>query len=146
MSILLAVASLALVVFGICVLASTRAVLLHNKEPSGDVVDWSNIREGISQQTSRIDALETDLERQKLALSEGIERVARSENRIQKTVTSARRLVRDAGLEHAAIDAEHAELQPPDADGGQPLPTMPAQMAATRTLRVPGGQLEIGAA
>jgi len=50
----------------------------------------------------------------RLAVSDGIERVARAEKRIQKTVTSARRAIRDAGLEHAGIEAEHDELQPRD--------------------------------
>jgi len=78
------------------------------------------------------------------AVADGIERVARSENRIQKTVTSARRLVREAGLEHAGIEAEHAQLQPPDDPGVEPLPALPEEMEEARTVRIPGGRLQIG--
>lgn len=81
-----------------------------------------------------------------IAVSEGIARVDRHEKRISKTVTSARRLVREAGLEHAGIEAEHAELQSADAEGSEPLPPMPALVEETRTIRIPGGSLEIGAA
>jgi len=88
--------------------------------------------------------LTTRLDKLTFAVSDGIERVARAENRIAKTVTSARRLVREAGLEHAGIEAEHDQLQPRDADPVQPLPAMPEEVAATRTIRIPGGSLMIG--
>jgi len=57
--------------------------------------------------TGRIDALT-------LAVAEGIKGYKRAENRVQKTVTSARRLVRESGLEHAGIEAEYDELQSRD--------------------------------
>jgi len=94
----------------------------------------------------RLDDHDGELAKLRLAVSDGIERVARAENRIQKTVTSARRAVREAGLEHAGIDAEFEELRPPDAEGIEPLPAMPTQVDASRTVRIPGGILEIGAA
>ena len=94
----------------------------------------------------QLDELKAEQGRLTIAISEGIARVDRHEKRIQKTVTSARRLVRDAGLEHAGIEAEHSELQPPDADGNDPLPALPEQVEATRIIRFPGGSLEIGAA
>lgn len=90
--------------------------------------------------------IEAELERLKIAISEGIARVDRHEKRVQKTVTSARRLVRDNGLEHAGIEAEHAELQSTDAEGIEALPALPEAVEAARTLRFPGGSLEIGAA
>jgi len=134
-------------VFGILALGAAnvwalRGVLSHRIEPT--------LTAAHSQRTRDLDELGTriqaDLDRLTLAVSEGIARTDRSEKRIQKTVTSARRLVRENGLEHAGIEAEFAELQPPDAEGSEPLPALPEEMAVTRTIRIPGGHLEIGAA
>jgi len=90
--------------------------------------------------------LERRLDDFEIAVSEGIARVTRHEKRIQKTVTSARRLVREAGLEHAGIEAEYAELRDGDGEGIEPLPAMPEEVEAVRVVRFPGGSLEIGAA
>lgn len=87
--------------------------------------------------------IRADMDRLKLAVSEGIARVDRSEKRIQKTVTSARRMVRDSGLEHAGIEAEFAELESPDAEADESLPPVQEQMGATRVVRFPGGQREV---
>jgi len=108
------------------------------------VTDWSNIREGISLQTARIDANERAIADLLLAVDEGIKRVDRAENRVQKTVTSARRLIREAGLEHAGIEAEFAELHPSDGEGIEPLPPMPELVEDARTIRIPGGNLTLG--
>lgn len=81
-----------------------------------------------------------------LAVAEGIERVTRAEKRIQKQVTGARRLVREAGLEHPGIEAEFAELESRDAEAGQELPPVPTPLEERRAVRIPGGHLEIGAA
>jgi len=63
-----------------------------------------------------------------LAVGEGIARVERHEKRIQKTVSSARRLVADSGLEpHAALEAEAAEIR---ADHDDPRP--PEEVPAVR--------------
>ena len=88
--------------------------------------------------------LEARVDKLTFAVSDGIERVSRAENRIQKTVTSARRLVREAGLEHAGIEAESEELQPPDGEGVEPLPPVPAEVGEARTIQIPGGTLSIG--
>jgi len=80
------------------------------------------------------------------AVADGIERVARSENRIQKTVTSARRLVKESGLEHAGIEAEAEQLRDTDDEGIQPLPAVPEEVEQARAIRIPGGYLTIGAA
>jgi len=81
-----------------------------------------------------------------LAVSDGIERVHRAETRVAKTVTNARRLVRNAGLEHEGLEAEHEEIRARDENGIEPLPTLPEEVAQTRTIRIPGGSLTIGAA
>jgi len=142
MSILLAVAALALVAFGIFTLLSTRAVLSYMTErsptPSERVPStWTH---------DHISKLERDVENLTVAVSEGIAGYKRHENRIQKTVTSARRIVRDAGLEHAGIEAEFAELQPPDGEGIEPLPPVLEEVDKGRTVRIPGGHLTIGVA
>lgn len=78
-----------------------------------------------------------------LAVSDGIARTDRAEKRIQKTVTSARRLVREAGLEHAGIEAEYAELLPPDDERVEALPPMPEGVVNGRSIRFPGGSLTL---
>lgn len=90
--------------------------------------------------------IEQEIKSLTLAVAEGIERVSRAENRIQKTVTSARRQVREAGIEHAGIEAEFAELQPPDEEEVEPLQPLFQGMDGGRTVRIPGGTLEIGEA
>jgi len=119
-----------------------RIVLSHKNEqpiPAAEPESPKHFAEDIGDLNARMDRLTN-------AVADGIERVSRSENRIQKTVTSARRLVREAGLEHAGVEAEFEELQPPDAEGIQPLPPMPPEVEETRVVRFPGGELEIGAA
>jgi len=96
--------------------------------------------------TSRLRDLELEMERLQEAVAHGITQVSRNENRIQKTVTSARRLVREAGLEHAGVEAEYEELQSRDGEAVEALPAMPEEVGQTRTIRVPGGHLTIGAA
>jgi len=80
-----------------------------------------------------------------VAVSEGIAGYRRHEKRIQKTVSSARRLVREAGLEHAGIEAEYSELRPRDAEAIEPLSAVPEEVEPARTVRIPGGHLQIGA-
>jgi len=67
------------------------------------------------QNSTRIDQL-------RLAVSDGIERVDRAEKRVQKTVSGARRLLKENGLEHAGLEAEAEELRSRD---GEPEPELP---------------------
>jgi len=67
----------------------------------------------------------------KLAIDEGIRRVDRAEKRVQKTVTSARRLVRESGLEHAGIEAEFEELHGGNGEGVEPLPAVQPDVGGT---------------
>jgi len=145
MSTLLAVAILALTASGLTVyvvrvVVSSR-IDQHQLSPERSMTSYE-----FAELKTRVDKNWAEIQRMVLAVSEGIARVDRAENRIQKTVTSARRLVRDAGLEHAGIEAEYAELQPSDDEGVVSLSAMPEEMASTRTVRVPGGSLEVGAA
>jgi len=141
MTTLLAVASLALVVFGICTLIVTRAVLIgptHRPQPLAN--------QEMLRMYDAIDKLESRVDKLTLAVSDGIERVHRAETRVAKTVTNARRLVRNAGLEHEGLEAEHEEIRARDDEGVEELPPMPTPVEETRTIRIPGGRLEIGAA
>jgi len=74
---------------------------------------------------SRIDkhgALFYDLKKEMgsmtIAISEGIERVARAEQRVAETVRRAKRRADQAGYVDPGIEAEVAELQRLDDDGG----------------------------
>ncbi len=60
-----------------------------------------------------------------VAVSDGIAHVKRHETRVAKQVTAARRLLRDSGLEHPGLEAEHEEIRERDGDSGEPE-TMPA--------------------
>jgi len=89
----------------------------------------------------RIDENSEEVDRLKLAVSDGIERVHRAETRIAKTVQSARRLVRENGLEHPGIEAEADELRERD-DTGSPEPELqlmpPRVDTPARPTGIPG--------
>ena len=70
----------------------------------------------------RIAALETQVHDLVLALSEGIQRVHRSENRVRAVVASARKELAEHGFEHAGVEAEAGELREVDGDPGDPGP------------------------
>jgi len=84
--------------------------------------------------------VEAELERMKLAIAEGIERVDRAEKRIRKSVTGARKLVRENGLEHSGLEAEYDELRLDDGEPSQAveLPPLPASVEPGRRIRFPG--------
>jgi len=141
-SVILSIAGLVLA--GALAVASWRVVgvLSHKIDrppPAAEPIDEAKLNRVLVDINDRVDRLTE-------AVAEGITKVTRNENRIQKTVTSARRLVREAGLEHAGVEAEYEELQPTHDEGGEPLPPMPEEVEAPRAVRIPGGHLEIGAA
>jgi len=86
------------------------------------------------------DANRIAIESLTLAVSDGIARVDRAENRISKTVTSARRLVREAGLEHAGIEAEYTELHDGDEPPSEPVevPKVQEDLGLHRPSGIPG--------
>jgi len=142
MEILLAVGALGLVSVAGSIVYAAKVVVGHTIDPPATAkrpVDAFDAE-------AAVDVINVQLENLQLAVSEGIAHTKRHEKRVQKTVTSARRLIREAGLEHAGIEAEHDELQPPDAEGIEPLPAVPTQVEGDRTVRIPGGELTIGAA
>jgi len=113
---LLAVGVIALLMLSFSVHSVGRAFLRWIDKPP-PVSDNSWTDQDVADLSHRLDDFERDLGDQKLALSEGIQRVDRAEKRVQKTVTSARRLVRDSGLEHAGIEAEYEEIHEGDDSG-----------------------------
>ena len=75
-----------------------------------------------------------------LAVSDGIQRSDRAEKRVQKTISAARRLVRENGLEHAGLDAEHEELLERD-DGpsdAREVPPVFQEVAPLPPTGIPG--------
>jgi len=93
--------------------------------PTGPLDDPSETAEllqalaaGVAENSTRIDEL-------LIAVDEGIKGVARAENRVQKTVSRARRLLRESGLEHAGLEAEALELREADEERS-PEPELPA--------------------
>lgn len=96
----------------------------------------------------RIEALQTKINELTLAVSDGIQRAHRSENRVRAIVTGARRELAEHGLEHAGVEAEAGELREIDGNPGddEPLPAVPDDMGngAETPSAIPGvtvGQL-----
>jgi len=143
MLILQVVGALALVALAVSAAWAARALSYRN-DPAPLVAERLVTMEEIHRLDTAVAFNDEAIAKLTLAVSDGIERVSRAENRISKTVTSARRLVRENGLEHAGIEAEFEELQSRDAEAIEPLPAMPEQVGETRTVRVPGGTIEVG--
>lgn len=140
MTALLAVAILALIVFTVSMVYAVRAAVSYMNDSSmttqrPDSIVWCEAFEART-----LD----EFKRLKAAIAEGIERVERAEKRVQKTVASARRLVKANGLEHPGLEAEADELRERDGEGIEPLPAVPKEVEAVRTIRIPGGQLTLG--
>jgi len=74
-----------------------------------------------------------------LAVDAGITHVERVEKRVAATIRRARKEFTDAGFEHAGLDAEAAELQLVDGDGGEEdsVPPMPTDVEGTPSS-IPG--------
>jgi len=120
-----------------------RAVLARNEAPTpvreptgtGQAIEW--LTKAQKEQGRRMDDLE-------LAVAEGIRGVTRERNRINKTVGSARRLLRENGLEHPALESEYEDLQPVDAEPreAEQLQLVPQDVASTGPSGIPGVTLQ----
>jgi len=79
----------------------------------------------------RIAVLENKLTDLTMALSDGIQRVQRSENRVRAIVQGAKRDLAEAGFEHAGVEAEAAELRRVDGSDSEAeqVPTVPQDVA-----------------
>jgi len=88
----------------------------------------------------RIEAMEMKLRDLTTALSDGVQRVQRSENRVRHIVAGARKELRDAGFEHAGVEAESGELR--EIDGSErptdELPEVPTGVAEAQHSVIPG--------
>jgi len=131
MNFLLAAGVIALVALSITFGRAARALLriIAKLEPVQDP-------EGLEALWGSLEAFEkrtlNAIAELRLAVSDGIARVDRADKRIQKTVTSARRQLREAGIEHAGIEAEFAELPASDEGGGEDQGVLPLQAPVER--------------
>jgi len=139
MLVLQAAAIVALVALTVSVVGATRAFSRRSEpvavpDDHSDIVERLIALEGLGEENNqRFNALTT-------AVSEGIAGFKRHEKRVQRTVTSARRLIRENGLEHAALEGEFEELRDGDgAPGEEPeLPSMPTLVAESYDTGHPG--------
>jgi len=145
MSTLLAVVILALATLSGLTVYVVRVVVSYRIDHRLTVPDPSDHSRSLDRHEAEIITLRNGLADLVLAVDDGIRRVDRAESRIQKTVTSARRLVKESGLEHAGIEAEASELRDRDDERVEPLPAVPTPVESPRAVRIPGGTLQIGA-
>jgi len=139
MEILLAVAIATLAALTSSVVWAVR-VFSQQIDLVGPPRDSTETLEHIAQAARERDELERRIDQLTQAVAEGIERVDRAEKRIRKSVTSARKLVRENGLEHPAIEAEYEELRERDAEpieGGE-LQLVPEPVEEDRKTGIPG--------
>jgi len=73
----------------------------------------------------RITTIQLKIDELTAALSEGILRVQRSENRVRAIVTGARKELAEHGFEHPGIEAEASELQQHDDPDSKAEPVQP---------------------
>jgi len=139
MEILLAVAIMALLALSGSILWVGRAFSSNIAVPEPPE-DHSGIVERVVHLEGIAEGLDLRFEALTLAVSDGIARSDRAEKRVQRTVTSARRQIREAGLEHAGIEAEHDELRDSDADPIQDAQVLEvsASVAPRRNTGIPG--------
>jgi len=114
MTILLAVIVTALLALTTSVVWAGRVFLRSSESRSYEQLPAPTSTESV-ESTAVADELRQKIADLTIAVSEGIKSNERHEKRVQRTVASARRLVGAAGLEHAALDAEVAELREGDA-------------------------------
>jgi len=91
-----------------------------------------------------IQSLEARIEELTLAVASGILHVNRAEKRVAKSVTGARKLLRDNGLEHAGLEAEVAELRDTDEPRGEEetVQPVPPDVDRNRKTGIPGVSFE----
>jgi len=138
-------------IIGVAVLATLiyalqrlERVVLRSIAPSAPVADPQITPAMLVEISKEVDRNREAIGRLTLAVEHGIERVDPAEKRVQKTVTSARRLLRENGLEHAGLDAEASELRERDGEASEEpeLQLVPAQVAPRRHTGIPGLSLE----
>ena len=89
--------------------------------PSADDLrpDLGPIEDQLAQHQDLLDGFEVRVKDLMIAISEGIERTSRAENRVKATITRARKELANSGLVDPSLEAEVAELRLVDGDGSQ---------------------------
>jgi len=139
MEILLAVAIMALLALSGSILWVGR-VFSSNIAVREPVDDRSDIVKRLFLLEAEADVYDVRFESLTLAVSDGIARSDRAEKRVQRTVTTARRQIREAGLENAGIEAEFDQLRDSDADPIEEAQVLEVSesVAPNRNTGIPG--------
>lgn len=115
-------------------------VFSHRTETLEPVEDPEKPVPGLEEIIRKLALHDQEFAALKLAVSDGILRVDRADKRIQKSVTGARRLLRENGLEHPALEAEFEELGGEDGTGSEEpeLQLMPSDVEPNQKTGIPG--------
>jgi len=108
---------------------SAEAILEHIRSAEPPIVNVQ-VPENVgipASEDQRIAVIETQIHDLVIAVSEGIQRVHRSENRVRAVVASARKELAEQGFDHAGIEAEARELREVDGDSrdDESVPAVP---------------------
>jgi len=132
---------------GVAATASLAALLvplfrnIPEIRPIADPIETPpDVLDGISELRIWCERHDSDLEALTLAVSEGIAGYKRHEQRVAKTVASARRLVAGSGLEHAGLEAESAEIRDAHEDPKpeSPVLSVPTEVVSRGRTGIPG--------
>jgi len=115
-------------------------VIAHIPETLEPAEDRPAPTSGLEDIVHKLAMHDQELARLTLAISDGIQRVDRAEKRVQKSVTGARKLLRENGLEHPALEAEFEELHGEDGDGSETpeLQLLPGPVEPDPKTGIPG--------
>lgn len=87
--------------------------------PAPDTQEIERIAVSIQKEIyDRLHRLDSDFEKIRFAVSEGIERTDRAERRIHATIKRARKELKARGYEDPGLEAENLQLRLVDGDGG----------------------------
>jgi len=142
----LSIATLATLTVLIAMIWKVGGGLLRMNARQEPLPDPTDAKQAVSDLAKVVWGHGQELDRLKLALSDGIERVDRANKRIEKTVANARRLVAASGLEHPGLEAEAEQLRLADGEpsGPEPVPAMPESLdlPSGRPTGIPGVSFE----
>lgn len=100
------------------VLRRTRKVFDSRPIAPPSVYDDSALRAALDSHAEAIEALQSEVTDQHVAIAEGIRHVDRAERRVRAVVGRAKKRLDDAGISDAGLDGEVAELREIDGSGG----------------------------
>jgi hypothetical protein len=118
----------------------TGRALLRSYEAREPYVHPPAIDPALPEMRQAIESNAHEIDRLRLAVADGIERVDRAEKRVRKTVYGARKLLSDNGIEHAALEAEVAEIRERDGEASEQveLPEVQPDVEPDRPTGIPG--------